>query len=33
MVLKKIDWELTVPEGGAFTTGRHEQIMLRAATA
>jgi hypothetical protein len=33
MVLKRIDWELTVPEGDAFNTGKHVQILRRTATA
>jgi hypothetical protein len=33
MVLKMMDWELAVPEGDAFTTGKHVQIRRRAATA
>jgi hypothetical protein len=33
MVLKMIAWALAVPEGDAFTTGQHVQILLRTATA
>jgi hypothetical protein len=33
MVLKIIDWGFAVPAGDAFATGKHEQILLRAATA
>jgi hypothetical protein len=33
MVLETIDWGLAVPEGDAFTTGQHVQILLRTATA
>jgi hypothetical protein len=33
MVLKLMDGGLAVPAGDAFTTGKHEQILRRTATA
>jgi hypothetical protein len=33
MVLQLMDGRIAGPEGDAFTTGKHEQILRRAATA